>query len=147
MPGGALGTAAKAREGGHASAELAALGLHPVLAERERLLRAAVAAVAQALGEQGATYRRHLHGWMETLDSSDRILRALSTSVRHAGNRLPASPPALRSAHKGFVKTVDRLRKNFRTPGLAPRVRRLTKADSLTSAVCVADCGAWHCRP
>ena len=66
MPGGALGTAAKAREGGHASAELAGLGLDPMLANRERLLRAAVAAVTQALGEQGATYRRHLHEWVET---------------------------------------------------------------------------------
>ena len=135
MPGGRAAAAAGAREGG-AFASAVPTVLDPSLAERGRLLRAAVATIVQALGEQGVTYRRHLHTWMEGLGPSDRILRALPPAVRMAGNRLPASPPGLRSAHKEFVKTVDRLRKSFRTSGPAPRVFRLTKADSLTSAVC-----------
>ena len=135
MPGGRAAAAAGAREGG-AFASAVPTVLDPSLAERGRLLRAAVATIVQALGEQGVTYRRHLHKWMEGLDPSDRILRALPPAVRMAGNRLPASPPGLRSAHKEFVKTVDRLRKSFRTSGPAPRVFRPTKADSLTSAVC-----------
>ena len=134
MPGGRAAAAAGACEGG-AFASVVPTVLDPSLAERGRLLRAAVATIVQALGEQGVTYRRHLHKWMEGLES-DRILRALPQAVRKAGIRLPASPPGLRSAHKEFVKKVDRLRKSSRTSGPAPRVFRLTKADSLTSAVC-----------
>ena len=121
MPGGRAAAAAGAREGG-AFARAVPTVLDPSLAERGRLLRAAVATIVQALGEQGVTYRRHLHEWMEGLDPSDRILRALPQAVRDAGNRLPASPPGLRSAHKEFVRKVDRLRKSSRTSGPAPRV-------------------------
>ena len=76
MPGGRAAAAAGAREGG-AFASAVPTVLDPSLAERGRLLRAAVATIVQALGEQGVTYRRHLHKWMEGLDPSDvkRVLR------------------------------------------------------------------------
>ena len=69
-------------------------------------------------------------------DPAAATLPVLPQAIRMAGARLPATPSHLIPAHKAFVKTVDRLRKQFRADAPKPVARRtLTKRDSLSAAV------------
>ena len=106
-------------EGGVARAEAtggaAVPVLDPALEARGRLVRHAVATVLDALGEHVSVYQAHAQKWGEVAaDPATAKLPVLPQAIRHAGQKLPATPPHLIPAHKAFVKTVDRLRKQFR---------------------------------
>jgi len=128
-------------EGGVARAEAtggaAVPVLDPALEARGRLVRHAVATVLDALGEHVSVYQAHAQKWGEVAaDPATAKLPVLPQAIRHAGQKLPATPPHLIPAHKAFVKTVDRLRKQFRGDAPKPAARRaLTKRDSLSAAV------------
>jgi len=97
-----------------------------------------VATVVAALGEHVSVYRSHVQKWMEGVaaDPTAATLPVLPQAIRMAGARLPATPSHLIPAHKAFVKTVDRLRKQFRGDAPTPAAQRtLTKRDSLSAAV------------
>ena len=112
--------------------------LTPALEDRSRLLRQAVSTVLAALGEHVSSYQAHVQQWREVAANTPAAakLPVLPPALRHAGARLPATPSHLIPAHKAFVKTVDRLRKQFRGDAPEPAARRtLTKRDSLSAAV------------
>ena len=122
--------------GGAAAAAVPALD--PALEARGRAVRQAVATVLAALGDHVSVYQEHVQKWMEGVaaEPTAATLPVLPQAIRKAGARLPATPPHLIPAHKAFVKTVDRLRKQFRGDAPEPAARRtLTKRDSLSAAV------------
>ena len=98
------------------TADAAVPVLDPALEDRGRLVRQAVATVVAALGDHVSVYRRHVEDWMKDVasDPAAATLPVLPQAIRMAGARLPATPSHLIPAHKAFVKTVDRLRKQFR---------------------------------
>ena len=127
------GAARAEATGGHAASVL-----NPALDDRGRLVRQAVATVVAALGEHVSVYRRHAEQWMRDAERGPvaAALPVLPLALRKAGERLPATPPHLIPAHRAFLKTVDRLRKQFRGDAPTPDARRtLTKRDSLSAAV------------
>ena len=131
------GALARAEATGGA-ADAAVPVLDPALEDRGRLVRQAVATVLAALGDHVSVYRRHVEDWMKDVasDPAAATLPVLPQAIRMAGARLPATPSHLIPAHKAFVKTVDRLRKQFRADAPKPVARRtLTKRDSLSAAV------------
>ena len=122
--------------GGAAAAAVPALD--PALEARGRTVRQAVATVLAALGDHVSVYQEHVQKWMEGVaaEPTAATLPVLPQAIRMAGARLPATPSHLIPAHKAFVKTVDRLRKQFRADAPKPVARRtLTKRDSLSAAV------------
>ena len=122
--------------GGAAAAAVPALD--SALEARGRTVRQAVATVLAALGDHVSVYQEHVQKWMEGVaaEPTAATLPVLPQAIRKAGARLPATPPHLIPAHKAFVKTVDRLRKQFRGDAPEPAARRtLTKRDSLSAAV------------
>ena len=127
---------AEAIVGGAAAAAVPALD--SALEARGRTVRQAVATVLAALGDHVSVYQEHVQKWMEGVaaEPTAATLPVLPQAIRMAGARLPATPPHLIPAHKAFVKTVDRLRKQFRGDAPEPAARRtLTKRDSLSAAV------------
>ena len=122
--------------GGAAAAAVPALD--SALEARGRAVRQAVATVLAALGDHVSVYQERVQKWMEGVaaEPTAATLPVLPQAIRKAGARLPATPPHLIPAHKAFVKTVDRLRKQFRGDAPEPAARRtLTKRDSLSAAV------------
>ena len=81
-------------------------------AERQRLVRAAVAALAEALGEQ-STYRQQAERWESALDFAAGKLAPFPAALRMAGQRLPFAPPAIREARDVFVEAINLLRRGL----------------------------------
>ena len=103
-------------------------GLSAAAAERMRLVRAAVAALAEALGEP-STYREHAEQWERELDFAAAKLKLFPTAMRMAGQRLPFAPPAIREARDAFVEAINLLRR-----GLGPVGSSAARAASAVAA-------------
>ena len=103
-------------------------GLSAAAAERMRLVRAAVAALAEALGEP-STYREHAEQWERELDFAAGKLAPFSAAMRKVGQRLPFAPPAIREARDAFVEAINLLRR-----GLGPVGSSAARAASADAA-------------
>ena len=110
---------------------------------RRRQVRAAVETLARALGPHGATYLRNVQKWEGALVPAAPKLAAFPQTVRHAGQRLPATPPELHSARDAFVRSIDTIRRLFRQPaaGSVTRAKAPTRKQTLSSEVRAGHCG------
>ena len=92
-----------------------------MLVVHDQQVRAAVAALCDALGDDGRNYLEKVEGWAAKLDPTAARLGGFGNALVVAEKRLVASAPHLRPARDAFVEAVARAREFF-TPRPAPVV-------------------------
>ena len=93
----------------------------------------AVATLERALGPAGGAYRTEVAKWLERAKAAGGTLAKFPSSLRKAGERLPAAPPSLRAARDTFVRSVEAARRRYPDPAPAPR--RAQRSQTLSSEV------------
>ena len=105
---------AEVSAGGPGPTDVDAGAPDPLVARRLHV-RAAVAALKDALAGAGATYLRNVEKWEAALDHTATALPGFPRAVRSAADRLPFSPPEARAAHHAFVCAIEEARRLTRT--------------------------------
>ena len=106
-----------------------------MLGVRRQQVRAAVAALRDALGGAGQTYLKHVKKWADELEPTAPKLAAFTHALHVADKKLRDSAPHLCPARDAFVQAVALARKLFTQRAERPAAPRVSVAQTLSDQV------------